>query len=170
MQKKNLPFESLHCKTLQSQTCSVVLTRVHIQLWSRRPEVRGPELHERGDHRCMKRCLWGDLQPFLIALCERIKPGPFTATGCHPRKRLLVDLCQMLRLKARTRRCRTVFGLSACVSGCVSALWCQAAVCVPQVFDTTPGLCTEKSSSLSSTLTCYLFTPCSLWGSCSVHE
>lgn len=54
-----------------------------------------------GDHWCIKRCLWGDLQHFLISLCERIKPGPFIATDCHTGKRLLEDLCQMLLLKAQ---------------------------------------------------------------------
>ncbi len=126
--------------------------------------VQGPELelwyallHEKGDHWCIKRCLWGDLLHFLISVCERIKPGPFAATDCHPGNRLLGDLCQMLLLKAGQGPLISTVGLYAftvCVSVCVCTLWCQAVHCVPQVFNTTPGLHIEKSSSLSSTLTC----------------
>lgn len=63
-----------------------------------------------------------------LSLCERIKPGPFTASDCHSGNRLLGDLCQMLRLKAqalsRTRsshlHCRAVF--FHCLSVCQCSL------------------------------------------------
>lgn len=94
--------------------------------------VQGPELelwyallHEWGDHWCIKRCLWGDLLHFLISLCERIKPGPFAATDCHPGNRPLGDLCQMLLLKAGQGALISTVGcmLSLCVSVCVCVLF-----------------------------------------------
>ncbi len=107
--------------------------------------VQGPELelwyallHEKGDHWCIKRCLWGDLLHFLISVCERIKPGPFAATDCHPGNRLLGDLCQMLLLKAGQGPLISTVGLYAftvCVSVCVCvySLMSGSTLCPPGV-------------------------------------
>lgn len=104
--------------------------------------VQGPELelwyallHEWGDHWCIKRCLWGDLLHFLISLCERIKPGPFAATDCHPGNRPLGDLCQMLLLKAGQGALISTVGcmLSLCVSVCVYSLMSGSTQCPPGV-------------------------------------
>ena len=82
------------------------------------------------------------MQRFLISLCERIKPGPFSATPCHPGNRLLGDLCQMLLLKPQphwqdkelSSPLLGLYAFTVCVCVCV-CVCVRVPACTPVLFD-----------------------------------